>query len=147
MQAAIHLLKYLKGTINTRLSYPTQSNLNLHGYTDEDWGRCVFSRNSITGYCIFLGNSLVPWKTKKQKTTSRSSAESEYCAMSETTAELVWIAGILRDLQVPISLPVTQHCDNKAAQYIAANPVFHNRSKHLDIDCHYVRDTITDGFM
>jgi len=67
--------------------------------------------------------------------------------MSETMSELVWMAGLLRDLQIPLSLPLTLYCDNKAAQYIAANPVFHNRTKHLDIDCHYVRDKLQEGFL
>ena len=67
--------------------------------------------------------------------------------MSDTTSELVWLANLLQDLQVQISYPVTLYCDNKAAQYIAANPVFHNRTKHLDIDCHYVRDKLQDGFL
>ena len=67
--------------------------------------------------------------------------------MSETTSELVWVVGFLHDLQIPIPLPLTLYCDNKSAQYIAANPVFHNRTKHLDIDCHYVRDKIQEGFL
>jgi len=115
MQAALHLLRYLKGTINTGLFYPSQTDLALQGYTDADWGRCMFSRKSITGYCIFLENSLISWKTKKQKTTSKSSAASEYRAMSDTTSELVWIASILNDLQVPVCYPVILHCDNKVA--------------------------------
>jgi len=147
MQAAIHLLKYLKGIVNTGLLYPIKSHFNVQANTDANWGRCVYSRKSITGYCIFLGKSLVSWKTKKQKTTSKSSAESKYCVMSDTTAELMWIAGILRDLQVSVSLPATLHCNNKVAQYIAANLVFHNRTKHIDINFHYIRDKITEGFI
>lgn len=133
--------------MNTSLFYHVQSSLNLQDYTNADWERCVYSRKSIIGYYIFLGNSLVSWKIKKQKTASKSSVESDYRALYGTIAELVWMAGILRDLQVLISLPVTLHCNNKAAQYIAANPVFHNRTMHLDIDCHYIRDKIADGFM
>ena len=67
--------------------------------------------------------------------------------MSETTSELVWLANLLHDLQVQVTYPLTLFCDNKAAQYIAANPVFHNRTKHLDIDCHYVRDKLQEGFL
>ena len=67
--------------------------------------------------------------------------------MLETMSELVWMAGLLRDLHIPLHLPLTLYCDNKAAQYIVANPIFHNRAKHLDIDCHYVRDKLQEGFL
>lgn len=147
MAAALHLARYLKGTINVGLFYPCNNKLDLYAYTDADWGRCVFSRKSLTGYCCFIGKCLVSWKTKKQKTVSKSSAESEYRAMSETTGELVWLTNLLKDLQVRTSHSITLFCDNKAAQYIAANPVFHNRTKHLDIDCHYVRNKIQEGFL
>ena len=147
MQAALHLLRYLKGSIGVGLFYPANSTLCLKAYTDADWARCMSSRKSLTGYCLFLGDSLISWKTKKQKTVSKSSAESEYRAMSETASEIEWMIGILRDLQVPLQLPLTLYCDNKAAQYIAANPVFHNRTKHLDINCHYVRDKIKEGLI
>jgi len=147
LQVAFHLLRYLKGTVNAGLFYSASSDLSLSAYTDADWGRCISTRRSLTGFCIFLGNCLVSWKTKKQATVSKSSAESEYQAMSETTGELVWMFGLLRDLQIPISLPLTLYCDNKSAQNIAANPVFHNRTKHLDIDCHYIRDKIQEGFL
>ena len=147
LQAALHLLRYLKGTINAGVFYPATTALDLIAYTDADWGRCISSRRSLTSFCIFLGGCLVSWKIKKQATVSKSSAESEYRAMSETMSELVWMAGLLRDLQIPLSLPLTLYYDNKVAQYIAANPVFHNRTKHLDIDCHYVRDKLQEGFL
>ena len=67
--------------------------------------------------------------------------------MSYTTSELVWIVGVMKDLYIHVSYPVTLLCDNKATQYIAANPVFYNRTKHLDLDCHYIRDNVQDGFL
>lgn len=87
--AAIHVLRYLKGTLHKGLFYSTHSTLNVMGYSDADWGGCVFSRKSVSGYCVFLGTSLVSWKTKKQKTTSKSSAESKYRCMSAAASELV----------------------------------------------------------
>ena len=147
MAAALHLARYLKGTINVGPFYPSNNSLDLYTYMDADWGNCVFCRKSLTGYCAFLGKSLTSWKTKKQKTTSKSSAESEYRAMSDTTNELVWLANLIRDFQVTPTYQITLFCDNKAAQYIAANPVFHNRTKHLDIDCHHVRDKLQEGFL
>jgi len=95
----------------------------------------------------FLEVPLFCGKQKKQKTTSKSSAESEYRSMSTAMAELVWLATLLRDLQVSFQYPVTLACDNTAAQHIADNPVFHNRTKHLDIGCHFVRDHIQSSVL
>ena len=145
--AALHLLRYLRSTADLGLFFPSTGSLSLLAYCDADWGACMFSRKSLTGYCIFLGGSLISWKTKKQKTTSKSSAESEYRSMSQTTSEVVWIAGVLEDLFVSVPKPIPLFCDNKAAHYIAQNPVFHERTKHLEIDCHYVRDHVANGFL
>ena len=67
--------------------------------------------------------------------------------MSETASELVWLAGLLHDLKITAPVPIPQHCDNCAAKHIAENPVFHNRTKHLDLDCHYARDRLLEGFL
>ncbi|GKG00737.1 uncharacterized mitochondrial protein-like protein, partial [Tanacetum coccineum] len=89
MQAALHLLRYLKGTILKGLFYPVQPHLQMTGFSDADWASCLMTRRSLTGYCIFLGYSLVSWKTKKQPTVSRSSTEAEYRNMAATTCELL----------------------------------------------------------
>jgi len=95
------------------------------------------SVRSLIGYCVFLGSSLVSWKTNEQKTVAKSSVEAEYRFMSATTSKLGWLSQLLHDLCIPIALPITMFCDNKVAQHIAANPVFHERTKHLRIDCPY----------
>ena len=145
--AAMHVLRYLKGTPNKGLFYLVTNNLNIVAYSDVDWGTCKMSSKSLTGYCVFLGNSLISWKTKKQKTVAKSSAEAEYRAMSATTSKLEWIAHLLQDLHLPLHLPVLLHFDNRAAQHIAENPVFHERTKCLNIDCHYTRDKLLEGFL
>ncbi|GJY07380.1 NSP-interacting kinase 1-like protein [Tanacetum coccineum] len=86
------------------------------------------------------GHSLVSWKTKKQPTVSRSLTEAEYRAMAVTTCEILWLSFLLKDLHVPIKLPITLFCDNKSSQQLAANPCFHDTSKHLDMDCHFTRE-------
>ncbi|KAK9741581.1 hypothetical protein RND81_03G115000 [Saponaria officinalis] len=147
LQAATHVLRYLKGTMGAALFYPSHNVVQLRAFCDADWGACKYSCRSLTGQCVFLGSSLISWKTKKQKTVSKSSAESEYRAMSYTAGEVVWLVGLLTDFRVHVPLPVTLHCDNRAAQHIAANPVFHERTKHLNVDCHYVREKIQEGLL
>ncbi|KAK9741362.1 hypothetical protein RND81_03G100000 [Saponaria officinalis] len=147
LQAAMHVVRYLQGTADTVLFYPADTDLQLRAFCDADWGSCRFTCKSLIGHCVFLGNSAISWKTKKQKTVSKSSAEPEYRSMSYTAGEIVWLIGILRDFQVNVPLPVQLNCDNKAAQHIAANPVFHERIKHLNIDCHYVRVKIQEGVL
>ncbi|XP_021744666.1 uncharacterized protein LOC110710650 [Chenopodium quinoa] len=94
LQVALHVIRYLKGTMDWGLYYPRNSELKIEGYSDADWGSCAFSARSLTNYCIFIGQCLVSWKTKKQKTVSKSSTESEYRSMSHTTSELVWVDDI-----------------------------------------------------
>ncbi|XP_047309512.1 uncharacterized mitochondrial protein AtMg00810-like [Impatiens glandulifera] len=145
--AALYLVKYLKGTTSLGLFYPYENDSSIIAYSDSDWGSCVETRKSITGYCICFGKSVISWKAKKQATISRSSAESEYRSLAATVCELQWISYILNDLNFKLQLPISLYCDNKAAIHISENPVFHERTKHIDIDCHVVRNQYLAGFI
>lgn len=143
----LQLLHYLHGTISFGLFYPKQNNLTLYGFSDADWGSCLHTRKSISGFCIFLGHSLIFWKSKKQPMVSKSSTESEYRCMAATTSELLWLSYLLQDLKVPIFLPITLFCDNKSAQLLAANPCLLDHSKHFAIDFHFTREKVQQGFL
>lgn len=143
--AALRVVRYLKGTPGQGVLLRANSDLHIYGWCDSDFSGCPRSRRSLTGWFVQLGQSPVLWRTKKQKVVSMSSAEAEYRAMSLTARELVWLQALLEDLAVFLSRPMTLYCDSTAAIHIAANPVFYERTKHIERDCHFVREKVQNG--
>ncbi|GJR53325.1 ribonuclease H-like domain-containing protein [Tanacetum coccineum] len=145
LKIALKVLRYLKGSPGKGVHIIRCPKVSLETFVDADWAKCLITRKSVTGFCLFLNGSLVSWKSKKQNTLSKSTAEAEYRAMASATSETIWVLKILKDLNVGNILPVNVFCDSQAAIKIAANPVFHERTKHLEIDLHFVRDKILSG--
>ncbi|KAL8116037.1 hypothetical protein AgCh_022503 [Apium graveolens] len=145
--AALKLVRYLNHTTSQGLFYKFHTNPVLKAFCDVDWGGCQVTRQSLTGYCLTLGDTLVSWKCKKQHVVSRSSAEAEYRSMADVTCEITWLVSLLIELHVSNITPVPLFCDNQSALYIASNPVFHERTKHIEIDCHLVRQKLKHGLI
>ena len=141
--AVKRILRYLKGTYNHGLLYKP-GNAQLIAYSDADYAGNPDTRHSTCGFCVYLGSNLVSWSSKKQKTVSRSSAEAKYRQLAYTAAELSWLRSLYKDLHLHLVQPIIW-CDNISSIALASNPVFHSRTKHLEVDYHYVREKVVRG--
>ncbi|XP_019414581.1 PREDICTED: uncharacterized protein LOC109326345 [Lupinus angustifolius] len=146
-KAMTRVLRYIKGTPGQGLLYSPTSTIQIKGFSDSDWATCPDTRKSISGYSMFLGDSLVSWKSKKQNTVSRSSSEAEYRALAIASCEIQWLIYLLNDFQVLYKHPALLYCDNNSARYIAANAVFHECTKHVEIDCHVIRERLNNKLL
>lgn len=145
--AALRVVRYLKGTAGQGILLHSGGDLSLSVYCDADWSACPVTRRSLSAYVALVGDSPVSWKAKKQKVVSHSSAEAEYRSMAQATREIKWLRRLLIDLSEKQLKPSKLFCDSKSAIYIAANPVFHERTKHIESDCHQVRDALQEGII
>jgi histone deacetylase 1/2 len=144
-EAVKRILRYVKGTLQTGLCFRKSASTGVSIFTDADWAGCVDDRRSTSGYAIFVGPNLISWSSKKQPTVSRSSTEAEYKALANGAAEAIWISSLLKELGVPRQRTPILWCDNLGATYLTANPVFHARTKHIEIDFHFVRERVAKG--
>ncbi|XP_057965478.1 secreted RxLR effector protein 161-like [Malania oleifera] len=141
----LRILRYLKGTLFHGLFYSAQSPLVLCIFSDIDWAGDPIDRRSTTGYCFLFGTSLISWRSKKQTLVACYNTEVEYCALVDTTSELLWLQWLLKDLRVFTSSATPLYCDNQSVIHIAHNDVFHEQTKHIKIDCHFMRYHLVHG--
>jgi hypothetical protein len=142
---AKRILRYLQGTISFGLIIPRSASSQLVVYTDADWAGCPDTRRSTSGYAVFLGGSLVSWSSKRQPTVSQPSAEAEYRAVANGVAEVSWLRQLLQELHHPLPSASLVYCDNVSAVYLSTNPIQHQRTKHVEIDLHFIWEHIALG--
>ncbi|GJY24320.1 ribonuclease H-like domain-containing protein [Tanacetum coccineum] len=132
-------------TLYRSLALHFSSTTQLTAYTNADWAGCPVTRRSTSGYCVFLGDNLLSWSAKRQVTLSRSSAEAEYQGVANVVAETAWLRNLLLELHTLLSTATIVYCDNVNDVYLSTNPVQHQRTKHIEIDIHFVREYVASG--
>ncbi|KAM2879538.1 hypothetical protein FF1_015021 [Malus domestica] len=142
MAAVMRILAYLKSAPGKRVLYRKHGHLIIEGFTDADWAGNVSDRRSTSGYFTFVGGNLVTWRSKKQKVVSRSSAEAEYRGMAHDICEILWLRKLLWSLGVKSKETLKLYCDNKSARDIADNPVQHDKTKHVEVDRHFIKEKL-----
>ena len=142
MEAVYRILRYLKMTPGQGLFFKKTGKREIEIYTDADWAGSVMDRRSTSGYCTYVWGNLVTWRSKKQSVVSRSSAEAEFRALSLGICEGIWLKRVLYELRVPVEGSMKMFCDNQSTISIAKNPVHHDRTKHVEIDRHFVKEKI-----
>jgi hypothetical protein len=145
MEAVYRILRYLKSAPGRGILFSKHDHLQVEAYTDADWAGSVMDRRSTSGYCTFVGGNLVTWRSKKQSVVARSSAEAEFRAMAHGVCELLWLKSLLKELGFDNKEPMKLCCDNKAAINIAHNPVQHDRTKHVEVDRHFIKEKLDAG--
>jgi hypothetical protein len=136
------ILRYLKGTIKLGVKISKSPSILVSAFTDVDWAGCTDDHRSTGGFVVFLGSNLISWSARKQTTVSRSSTEEEYKTLANATAEIMWVQSLLQELKIRAPRTAKIWCDNIGAKYLSANPVFHGRTKHIEIDYHFVRERV-----
>ncbi|GKD24683.1 hypothetical protein Tco_1230897, partial [Tanacetum coccineum] len=147
LRIAFKILRYLRGSPGLRIHIVKDSSIVLRAYSDAYWAKCVVTRKSVTWYCVSMNGYLVSWKSKKQNTLSKSSTEAENRALASVTSEVILVLKILKDMECENLLHVSLYCDSNSTIKIAANPIFHGRTKHLEIDLHFVREIFLSGIV
>lgn len=143
--AAKKILRYVAGTVDYGVWYSNSSTFKLTSFTDSDFGGSLDNRKSTSGNCFSFGSGVVTWSSKKQETVALSSSEAEYAAASASSRQALWLRKLLADFDFVQSEPTEIFCDNRSAIAMAKNPAFHVRTKHIDVQHHFIRQLVADG--
>ncbi|KAL5854235.1 hypothetical protein ACOSQ4_004037 [Xanthoceras sorbifolium] len=141
-KACKRLLRYLKGIASFGLLFKPATEMHLAVYSDADWDSCVDDSKSTSGCCVFLDGNLINWSSKKQTVVAHSSTEAEYRALAQACAEVLWVQSLFSELGLTVPSCAIIWCDNTSAASLAHNTVFHARTKHREIDVHFIREKI-----
>ena len=139
------IMRYVKSTIQYGLFYAYGSDLHLSGYTDADWAGSPYDRRSTSGYSFTLGSGAVSWSSKKQPTVALSSTEAEYRGAALAACEIDWLCTLLHSLDIVVDYAVVLYCDNMSSIKLSSNPVFHARTKHIEVHYHFIREKVIAG--
>ncbi|GKC61679.1 ribonuclease H-like domain-containing protein [Tanacetum coccineum] len=139
------MLHYVCGTLDYGLQLYVLFTTQLTAYIDADWAGYPVTRRSTSRYCVFLGDNILSWSAKRQVILSRSSAKTEYRGVANVVAETAWIRNLLCELHTSLFTATLIYYDNVSAVYMSTNPVQHRRTKHIEIDIHFVRDIVAKG--
>jgi hypothetical protein len=145
LTALKQILCYLRGSLDYGLLLRPSPTSELVVYTDADWAGCPDTHRSTSSYPVFLGTNLVSWAAKQQPVVSRSSAEAEYRVVANSVAEASWLRQLLHELHSALQHATLVYCDNVSAVYLSTNPVQHQRTKHVEIDLHFIRERVAAG--
>jgi histone deacetylase 1/2 len=145
--AVKRILRYVKANTKIGLSISRCKSLLVSGFSDADWAGSLDDRRSTWGFAIFLGSNLISWSARKQSTISRSSTEAEYKVVANATAEIMWVQILLKEIGIHALKYGKIWCDNLGSKYPSSNPVFHARTKHIEVDYHFVRERVTRGLL
>lgn len=144
LSAVMRILRYLKGAPGQGLFFKKTADKSISIFTDADWGGSKKDMRSTSGYATYLWGNLVTWRSKKQTVVARSSAEAELRALALGICEGLWIKRVLLDLGYIESINIRVYCDNMSAINMAENPMHHDKSKHVEIDRHFIKEKIED---
>jgi hypothetical protein len=140
--ASKHILRYLRGSIAYGLRYTSSGGVLLHGYADLDWVGSSVDQKSTFGYCFILGSTMISWSRKKQGSIAQSTVEAEYIEASNASREVVWLRKPLSGLFQERLETIVVHCDNQSCLKLTDNPVFHDKSKNIEMKYHFIRDMV-----
>lgn len=144
--AVKRILRYIKGTLNYKLTFSEHESPELHGFCDSDWGADVNDRKSYSGYVFKWHGGAISWSSKKQATVALSTAEAEYMALSAASQESLWLIQLRKEILGSKS-PTVIFCDNKSAIDMSSNAVYSARTKHIDIRHHFIRKLVKRGMI